>query len=44
MSLADHAFFIERGQVRFDGPTSELLLRDDLFRPVFLAEATAGLG
>ena len=44
MSLADHAFFIERGQVRFDGPTSELLLRDDLLRPVFLAEATAGLG
>jgi ABC-type branched-subunit amino acid transport system ATPase component/MFS family permease len=44
MSLAGRAFFVERGEVRFDGPTSELLLRDDLLRPVFLAEATAGLG
>jgi ABC-type branched-subunit amino acid transport system ATPase component/sugar phosphate permease len=36
MSLAEHAFFIERGEVRFDGPTAELLGRDDLLRPVFL--------
>jgi len=40
MSLARHAFFIERGEVRFDGPTAELLDRDDLLRPVFLADAT----
>jgi ABC-type branched-subunit amino acid transport system ATPase component/sugar phosphate permease len=39
MSLAQHAFFIERGQVRFDGPMSELMDRDDLLRPVFLADA-----
>ena len=38
------AFFIERGEVRFDGPTAELLERDDLLRPVFLADATKGLG
>src|SRR5581483_439843 len=44
MSLADQAFFLERGEVRFEGPTVELLSRDDLLRPVFLAEATAGLG
>ena len=44
MSLAERAFFIERGQVRFDGPTAELLKRDDLLRPVFLAQATTGLG
>jgi ABC-type branched-subunit amino acid transport system ATPase component len=44
MSLAEHAFFLERGEIRFDGPTAELLERDDLLRPVFLAEATAGLG
>jgi ABC-type branched-subunit amino acid transport system ATPase component/sugar phosphate permease len=44
MSLAQRAFFIERGELRFDGPTSELIQRDDLLRPVFLAEATAGLG
>ncbi len=44
MHLADRAFFIERGEVRFDGPTAELLDRDDLLRPVFLAEAGTGLG
>ena len=42
MSLAERAFFIERGEVRFDGPTAELLARDDLLRPVFLAEADNG--
>ena len=36
LSLAEHSFFIERGEVRFDGPTAELLTRDDLLRPVFL--------
>jgi ABC-type branched-subunit amino acid transport system ATPase component len=36
MSLANHAFFLERGQVRFDGRTDDLLERDDLLRPVFL--------
>ena len=44
MHLAEHAFFIERGEVRFDGPTAELLDRHDLLRPVFLAEAGTGLG
>jgi branched-chain amino acid transport system ATP-binding protein len=44
MSLAERAFFLERGELRFDGPTSELIKRDDLLRPVFLAAATTGLG
>lgn len=44
MHLADHAFFLERGAVRFDGRTSELLERDDLLRPVFLASAATGVG
>jgi ABC-type branched-subunit amino acid transport system ATPase component len=44
MSLAQRAFFIERGELRFTGPTAELLERDDLLRPVFLADATTGLG
>lgn len=44
MSLAERAFFIERGELRFEGPTSELVERDDLLRPVFLAEATTGIG
>ncbi|HXW35789.1 MAG TPA: ATP-binding protein, partial [Acidimicrobiales bacterium] len=42
MSLAKHAFFLERGEIRFDGPTSELLERDDLLRAVFLADANPG--
>lgn len=44
MHLADRAFFLERGEIRFDGPTAELLDRPDLLRPVFLAEAGTGLG
>lgn len=43
MSLAKRCFFIERGEIRFDGPTAELLQRDDLLRPVFLGAASAGL-
>jgi branched-chain amino acid transport system ATP-binding protein len=42
--LAERAFFLERGEVRFDGPTAELMERSDLLRPVFLAEAGTGLG
>ena len=43
MSLAEHAVFIERGEVRFDGRTSDLIDRTDLLRPVFLGTAAAGL-
>jgi ABC-type branched-subunit amino acid transport system ATPase component/sugar phosphate permease len=43
MHLAKHAIFIERGEVRFDGATEDLLERDDLLRPVFLAAASTGL-
>jgi branched-chain amino acid transport system ATP-binding protein len=44
MSLAERCFFIERGEIRFDGPTAELMQRDDLLRPVFLGTASTGLG
>jgi len=44
MHLAERAFFIERGEVRFDGPTAELMDRPDLLRPVFLADAGVGMG
>jgi ABC-type branched-subunit amino acid transport system ATPase component/sugar phosphate permease len=44
MSLATRCFFMERGVIRFDGPTAELLSRDDLLRPVFLGSASGGLG
>jgi ABC-type branched-subunit amino acid transport system ATPase component/sugar phosphate permease len=35
-SLATHAIFLERGEIRYDGPAAGLLARDDLLRPVFL--------
>jgi ABC-type branched-subunit amino acid transport system ATPase component/sugar phosphate permease len=42
LSLADHSFFIERGEIRFDGRTRDLLARDDLLRPVFLTATDLG--
>jgi ABC-type branched-subunit amino acid transport system ATPase component/predicted MFS family arabinose efflux permease len=36
LSVADRAVFMEKGQVRFDGPARELAERDDLARAVFL--------
>jgi len=35
-SIAERAVFMERGQVRFTGPTAELSQRPDLVRSVFL--------
>ena len=40
MSLAERAIFLERGEIRFDGRTADLMDRDDLLRPVFLAAAS----
>jgi ABC-type branched-subunit amino acid transport system ATPase component len=37
LSITDHAYFIEKGVIRFDGSSRELLDRDDLLRSVFLA-------
>jgi ABC-type branched-subunit amino acid transport system ATPase component len=42
LSVTDHAYFLEKGQIRFDGRSQELLERDDLLRSVFLAGVTAG--
>jgi ABC-type branched-subunit amino acid transport system ATPase component/branched-subunit amino acid ABC-type transport system permease component len=36
LEVADRAVFLERGQVRFSGPTADLLDRPDLLRSVFL--------
>ncbi len=36
MTIAERAVFLEKGQVRFDGPTAELVERDDLARAMFL--------
>ena len=37
LDVARRAVFLEKGEVRFDGPTAELLERDDVLRSVFLA-------
>ena len=42
LTLAERAYFLEKGQVRFSGPTADLLGREDVLRSVFLAGATAG--
>lgn len=38
VALADRAIFMEKGQVRFQGPAKDLLERDDLVRAVFLGK------
>lgn len=43
LSVVDHAYFMEKGEVRFDGRAQELLERPDLVRSVFLAGATQAL-
>jgi ABC-type branched-subunit amino acid transport system ATPase component/ABC-type branched-subunit amino acid transport system permease subunit len=40
LAVSDRALFLERGQVRFSGPTTELVDRPDLLRSVFLGTAT----
>ncbi len=37
LTVADRAYFMERGEIRFSGPTAELLARPDLLRSVFLS-------
>jgi branched-chain amino acid transport system ATP-binding protein len=39
LTVAERAYFMERGTIRFDGPTAELLERPDLLRSVFLSAA-----
>ena len=36
LNLAQRAIFMEKGEVRFDGPTSELLARPDILRAVYV--------
>ncbi len=44
ITLAQRAVFMEKGEVRFDGKTSELLERPDILRAVFLKGAAAHTG
>lgn len=39
LSLADRAYFLERGRVQFEGRSTDLVERDDLLRSVFLGQA-----
>ncbi len=40
LTVAERAYFLEKGEVRFEGPTAELLERDDIVRSVFLEGAS----
>ena len=40
LTIADRAYFLEKGEVRFEGPTAELIERDDIVRSVFLSGAS----
>ena len=41
LSVVEHAYFMEKGEMRFDGVAADLLERDDLLRAVFLEGAGA---
>jgi ABC-type branched-subunit amino acid transport system ATPase component/sugar phosphate permease len=42
LTVAERAYFMERGRIQFSGPTAELLARPDLLRSVFLSQASVG--
>jgi ABC-type branched-subunit amino acid transport system ATPase component/sugar phosphate permease len=39
LAVADRAYFMEKGEIRFEGPAADLLDRPDLLRSVFLEGA-----
>ncbi|MBV8159798.1 MAG: ATP-binding cassette domain-containing protein [Acidimicrobiia bacterium] len=44
LQLAERAVFMEKGEVRFEGPAAELLERPDILRAVFISGASAHEG
>jgi ABC-type branched-subunit amino acid transport system ATPase component len=44
LSLVEHAYYMEKGEVRFDGKAADLLERPDILRSVYLKGAAEGLG
>ena len=44
LTLAETAYFMEKGEIRFHGPTAELLERPEILRSVFLEGAGAAMG
>ncbi|HVF33071.1 MAG TPA: MFS transporter [Acidimicrobiales bacterium] len=43
LKIADRAAFMEKGEIRFSGPTAELLNRPDVLRAVFLQGAASAI-
>jgi branched-chain amino acid transport system ATP-binding protein len=43
LTIAETAFFMEKGEIRFHGPTAELLERPDVLRSVFLEGAATAM-
>jgi ABC-type branched-subunit amino acid transport system ATPase component/predicted MFS family arabinose efflux permease len=41
LTIAETAYFMEKGEIKFHGPTAELLERPDILRSVFLEGASA---
>jgi branched-chain amino acid transport system ATP-binding protein len=44
LRIADRAVFMEKGEIRFSGPTADLLERGDILRAVFLKGGEAAKG
>ncbi len=44
LGIADHAYFMEKGEIRFSGPAADLLDQPDLVRSVYLQGAREALG
>ena len=42
LTIAETAYFMEKGEIRFHGPTAQLLARPDILRSVFLEGVGAG--
>ena len=43
LSLVNHAYFMEKGEIRFDGRATDLVDRPDLLRSIFLEGASGQL-
>ncbi|MSZ30303.1 MAG: ATP-binding cassette domain-containing protein, partial [Actinobacteria bacterium] len=41
LTIAQRAYFMEKGEIRFEGPTAELLERPDILRSVYLEGAAS---
>ena len=41
LTIAERAYFMEKGEIRFEGPTAELLERPDILRSVYLEGAAS---